>query len=421
MQTLKLLEARGLYQQNWPDLNLIPGWKVVLLLPSLHLYLPLNVFPVFLFQVFVSFHTIKQFYLNQDLEVSPWLPPDFLVTPLPCFFTFLAPQTARVWVEVRKNSIFQSVLQIEQQNVFVFVAGQSGGNGKRAADSWVRVQCFCGLLNRPVLLRLAGVLSISFSLFIHNIQRSWLLWLQVNVVYVIKKNHTCPYLAFAEITVFFPSELSNFFLLKLRFKELGVAAQNRQTAVIKATAAVYFTLKMLALRKQQQDHVLAYNTWFCRTITAGKCPDPPVISPLQNQLSLAWQLSSRAVTRPPSSLPLHLEATVCNSNVTHVVEMLSFFARHAQIWTSSWFSDVLKWQHIILMAALMLMLPKKKIKQCVKKLWNEHRIWNSDSECCQEIIRRTLGATLSYFSCLDIKIKARKRGKVVGRNDWWRT
>lgn len=182
--------------------------------------MPLNVFPVFLFQVFVSFRTIKQFYLNQDLEVSPWLPPDFLVTLLPCFFfTFLAPQTARVWVEVRKNSIFQSVLQIEQQNVlFVFVAGQSGGNGKRAADSWVRVQCFCGLLNRPVLLRLAGVLSIYFSLFIHNIQRSWLLWLQVNVVYVIKKTHTCPYLAFAEITVSFPSELSNFFLLKLRFE-----------------------------------------------------------------------------------------------------------------------------------------------------------------------------------------------------------
>lgn len=225
----------------------------------------------------------------------------------------------------------------------------------------------------------------------------------------LKKTHTCPYLAFAEITVSFPSELSNFFLLKLRFE-----AQNRQTA------AVYFILKMLALRKQQQDHVLAYNTWFCRTITAGKRPDP-VISPLQNQSSLARQLSSRAVTRPPSSLLLHLEATVCNSNVTHVVEMLSFFARHAQIWTSSWFSDVLKWQHIILMAALMLMLPKKKIKQCVKKLWNEHRIWNSDSECCQEIIRRTLGATLSYFSCLDIKIKARKRGKVVGRNDWWRT
>lgn len=80
------------------------------------------------------------------------------------------------------------------------------------------------------------------------------------MVYVIKITHTCPYLAFAEITVSFPSELSNFFLLKLRFKELGVAAQNRQTAVIKATAAVYFTLKMLALRKQQQDHVLAYNT-----------------------------------------------------------------------------------------------------------------------------------------------------------------
>lgn len=183
---------------------------------------------------------------------------------------------------------------------------------------------------------------------------------------------------------------------------------------------------MLALRKQHQDHVLAYNTWFCRTITAGKCPDP-VISPLQKlkpcvvQSSLARQLSSRAVTRPPSSLLLHLEATVCNSNVTHMVEMLSFFARPAQIWTSSWFSDVLKWQHIILMAALMLMLPKKKIKQCVKKLWNEHRIWNSDSECCQEIIRRTLGATLSYFSCLDIKIKARKRGKVVGRNVRWRT
>lgn len=184
---------------------------------------------------------------------------------------------------------------------------------------------------------------------------------------------------------------------------------------------------MLALRKQQQDHVLAYNTWFCRTITAGKCPDPPVISPLQKlkpcvvQSSLAWQLSNRAVTRLPSSLLLHLEATVCNYNVTHMVEMLSFFARHAQIWTSSWFSDVLKWQHIILMAALMLMLPKKKIKQCVKKLWNEHRIWNSDSECCQEIIRRTLGATLSYFSCLDIKIKARKRGKVVGRNVRWKT
>lgn len=91
MQTLKLLEARGLYQQNWPDLNLTPGWRVVLLLPSLHLYLPLNVFPVFLFQVFVSFRTIKQFYLNQDLEVSPWLPPDFLVTLLPCFFYFCRP------------------------------------------------------------------------------------------------------------------------------------------------------------------------------------------------------------------------------------------------------------------------------------------------------------------------------------------
>lgn len=230
MQIVKLLEALGLYKQNWPELNLTPGWKVVLLLPSLTLYLPLNILSVFLFQVFVSFHTIKQFYLNQDLEASPWLPPDFLVTPLPWFFTFVTPQTARVWVEDRKNSTFQSVLQIEQQNVlFVFVAGQSGGNGKRAANSWVRVQCFCGLLNRPVLLRLAGVLSIYF----------------------------CPYWAFAEITVSFPSELSTFILLKLRFETLGVAAQKRQTAAIKVTGAVYFTLNMLALRKQQQDHVLA--------------------------------------------------------------------------------------------------------------------------------------------------------------------
>lgn len=212
----------------------------------------------------------------------------------------------------------------------------------------------------------------------------------------LKKTHTCPYLAFAEITVSFPSELSNFFLLKLRFE-----AQNRQTA------AVYFILKMLALRKQQQDHVLAYNTWFCRTITAGKRPDP-VISPLQNQSSLARQLSSRAVTRPPSSLLLHLEATVCNSNVTHVVEMLSFFARHAQIWTSSWFSDVLKWQHIILMAALMLMLPKKKsnsvLKNCEMNTGSEIQI--------QSVVRRLYGTHWEpHYHIFHVWILKLRRGK----------